>query len=88
MNDLMTKSFTSYVDIKKEAIMKDLEAQHDNVELTAAEQQLDQDMNLCLCLAEADKVKTDQDEGDSNKLAPRSERREQISSQAGRFKSR
>ncbi|CAM8901786.1 unnamed protein product [Rhodiola kirilowii] len=86
MNDLMTKSFTSYVDIKKEAMMKDLEAQHDNVELTAAEQQLDQDMNLCL--AEADKVKTDQDEGDSNKLAPRSERREQISSQAGRFKSR
>ncbi|CAM8945827.1 unnamed protein product [Rhodiola kirilowii] len=56
MNDLMTKSFTNYVDLKKEA-MKDLEAQHDNVELTAAEQQLDQDMNLFL--AEAEKVKTE-----------------------------
>ncbi|CAM8904558.1 unnamed protein product [Rhodiola kirilowii] len=59
MNDLMTKSFTSYVDLNKEA-MKDLEAQHDNVELTAAEQQLDQDMNLWL--AEAEKVKTEMKE--------------------------
>uniref|UniRef100_A0A7N0VGG7 t-SNARE coiled-coil homology domain-containing protein n=1 Tax=Kalanchoe fedtschenkoi TaxID=63787 RepID=A0A7N0VGG7_KALFE len=56
MNDLMTKSFTSYVDLKKEA-MKDLEAQHDNLELTAAEQQVDHDMNLFL--AEAEKVKTE-----------------------------
>uniref|UniRef100_A0A7N0ZZL4 Syntaxin N-terminal domain-containing protein n=1 Tax=Kalanchoe fedtschenkoi TaxID=63787 RepID=A0A7N0ZZL4_KALFE len=38
--------------------MKDRpEAQHDNVELTAAEQQVDHDMNLFL--AEAEKVKTE-----------------------------
>ncbi|KAA8527719.1 hypothetical protein F0562_035412 [Nyssa sinensis] len=56
MNDLMTKSFTSYVDLKKEA-MKDLEAGPDHdVEMTAATQM---DRNLSAFLEEAEKVKTE-----------------------------
>ncbi|KAJ4955420.1 hypothetical protein NE237_012203 [Protea cynaroides] len=54
MNDLMTKSFTSYVDLKKEA-MKDLEAGPD-VEMTAATSN-QVDRNLALFLKEAEKVK-------------------------------
>ncbi|OVA09924.1 Target SNARE coiled-coil domain [Macleaya cordata] len=57
MNDLMTKSFTNYVDLKKEA-MKDLEAGpsdfHD-VEMTATPHQMDP--NLSQFLEEAEKVK-------------------------------
>ncbi|XP_052207574.1 syntaxin-related protein KNOLLE [Diospyros lotus] len=51
MNDLMTKSFTSYVDLKKEA-MKDLEAGPD-LEMGATKM----DRNLSLFLEEAEKVK-------------------------------
>ncbi|XP_043688239.1 syntaxin-related protein KNOLLE [Telopea speciosissima] len=54
MNDLMTKSFTNYVDLKKEA-MKDLEAGPDyaqNVEMTSATQN-----QMALFLREAEKVK-------------------------------
>lgn len=51
MNDLMTKSFTSYVDLKKEA-MKDLESGPD-LELGIA--QIDQ--NLTAFLEEAEEVK-------------------------------
>ncbi|KAI4319404.1 hypothetical protein MLD38_033004 [Melastoma candidum] len=57
MNDLMTKSFLNYVDLKKEA-MKDLEAGfgdgHD-VELSASTLKLD--TNMCLFLEDAEKVK-------------------------------
>ncbi|XP_042486308.1 syntaxin-related protein KNOLLE [Macadamia integrifolia] len=54
MNDLMTKSFTSYVDLKKEA-MKDLEAGPDydqSMEMTTATQN-----QMALFLNEAEKVK-------------------------------
>ncbi|XP_057978796.1 syntaxin-related protein KNOLLE [Malania oleifera] len=51
MNDLMTKSFTNYVDLKK-AAMKDLEADHD-FEMTATQM----DHNLTLFLEDADKVR-------------------------------
>lgn len=55
MNDLMTKSFTSYVDLKKEA-MKDLEAGPDyDLEMSATANSMDQ--NLGLFLEEAEKVK-------------------------------
>nr|GLL44132.1 syntaxin-related protein KNOLLE [Ipomoea trifida] len=53
MNDLMTKSFTSYVDLKKEA-MKDLEAGGD---LEMGMTKMDQ--NLSAFLEEAEKVKTE-----------------------------
>lgn len=59
MNDLMTKSFTSYVDLKKEA-MKDLEAGPD-VEMTgSANNSMDQ--NLTLFLEEAENVKKEMGE--------------------------
>ncbi|KAI3965102.1 hypothetical protein MKX01_014033 [Papaver californicum] len=55
MNDLMTKSFTNYVDLKKEAL-KDLEAGPDfnSVEMTGNPQM---DPNFNEFLAEAEKVK-------------------------------
>ncbi|KAI3980487.1 hypothetical protein MKX01_008904 [Papaver californicum] len=55
MNDLMTKSFTNYVDLKKEAL-KDLEAgpDFDSVEMTGNPQT---DPNFNEFLAEAEKVK-------------------------------
>lgn len=53
MNDLMTKSFTSYVDLKKEA-MKDLQASQD---LEMGITQMDQDLSLFL--EEAEKVKSE-----------------------------
>ncbi|KAK3043457.1 hypothetical protein RJ639_002036 [Escallonia herrerae] len=57
MNDLMTKSFTSYVDLKKEA-MKDLEAGPDpSLEMSMAATQMD--INLTTFLGEAEKVKTE-----------------------------
>ncbi|KAJ1389317.1 Target SNARE coiled-coil-like proteiny domain [Sesbania bispinosa] len=64
MNDLMTKSFTSYVDLKK-AAMKDQEADLEagtipplsDVELTSSTTQLDTDMGLFL--EEAEKVRTE-----------------------------
>ncbi|KAK4272284.1 hypothetical protein QN277_020865 [Acacia crassicarpa] len=61
MNDLMTKSFTSYVDLKKAAMKDevDLEAGLPNsgVELRSSTNQLDTDMGLFL--EEAEKVKTE-----------------------------
>ncbi|KAE8710314.1 Syntaxin-related protein KNOLLE [Hibiscus syriacus] len=55
MNDLMTKSFMSYVDLKKEA-MKDLEAGPDyDLEMSSNANTMDQ--NLGLFLEEAEKVK-------------------------------
>ncbi|KAM7269166.1 hypothetical protein ACFE04_024663 [Oxalis oulophora] len=55
MNDLMTKSFTSYVDLKKEA-MRDLEAGPDyDLELSKSNTTMDQ--NLGLFLEEAENVK-------------------------------
>ncbi|KAI3854763.1 hypothetical protein MKX03_017496, partial [Papaver bracteatum] len=55
MNNLVTKSLTNYVDLKKEAF-KDLEASPDfyNVEITGNPQM---DLNLNEFLAEAEKVK-------------------------------
>ncbi|CAL0299245.1 unnamed protein product [Lupinus luteus] len=60
MNDLLTKSFTSYIDLKKAALNDevDLEAgnPHNNVELTSSSTvKLDTDMGLFL--QEAEKVK-------------------------------
>ncbi|KAF9609847.1 hypothetical protein IFM89_018789 [Coptis chinensis] len=56
MNDLMTKSFVSYVDLKKEA-MKDLEAGPDySVEMTNA---TNVEPNLALFLEGAETVKTE-----------------------------
>ncbi|XP_002525472.2 syntaxin-related protein KNOLLE [Ricinus communis] len=55
MNDLMTKSFTSYVDLKKEA-MRDLEAGPDpDLEMANASNTMDR--NLGLFLEEAENVK-------------------------------
>ena len=60
MNDLMTKSFTSYVDLKKEA-MKDLEAGPDpDLEMTTSTNTMDQNLNLFL--AEAENVKKEMEE--------------------------
>ncbi|KAK3197946.1 hypothetical protein Dsin_021361 [Dipteronia sinensis] len=60
MNDLMTKSFTSYVDLKKEA-MKDLEAGPDpNLEMTSSAKSMDQNLNLFL--EEAENVKKEMGE--------------------------
>ncbi|KAA8548763.1 hypothetical protein F0562_000447 [Nyssa sinensis] len=57
MNDLMTKSFTSYVDLKKEA-MKDLEAGPDfDLEMAVVPTQMDR--NLSAFLEEAEKVKAE-----------------------------
>ncbi|KAF6163409.1 hypothetical protein GIB67_029258 [Kingdonia uniflora] len=50
MNDLMTKSFVSYVDLKKEAL-KDLEAGYSDFEMTAM------DPNLAQFLEDAEKTK-------------------------------
>ncbi|KAL9344635.1 hypothetical protein Peur_062310 [Populus x canadensis] len=55
MNDLMTKSFMSYVDLKKEA-MKDLEAGPDH-DLEMANASNTMDSNLGLFLEEAEDVK-------------------------------
>ncbi|KAE9590198.1 hypothetical protein Lal_00027867 [Lupinus albus] len=61
MNDLMTKSFTNYVDLKKAALKDevDLEAgiPHHNLELTTSNPKLDIDMGLFL--EEAEKVKSE-----------------------------
>lgn len=57
MNDLMTKSFTSYVDLKK-AAMKDLEAGHDP-DQTSIEMAHPMHQNMNLFLEEAEKVKTE-----------------------------
>ncbi|KAK9147192.1 hypothetical protein Scep_005949 [Stephania cephalantha] len=54
MNDLMTKSFTSYVDLKKEAMKDDLEA-GDGVEMSTATHHMDP--NLAQFLDEAERVK-------------------------------
>ncbi|KAK8546451.1 hypothetical protein V6N13_067675 [Hibiscus sabdariffa] len=55
MNDLMTKSFMNYADLKKEA-MKDLEAGPDyDLEMSSNSNTMDQ--NLGLFLEEAEKVK-------------------------------
>ncbi|KAE8663060.1 Syntaxin-related protein KNOLLE [Hibiscus syriacus] len=55
MNDLMTKSFMNYVDLKKE-VMKDLEAgQHHDLEMSSTANTMDG--NLGLFLEEAEKVK-------------------------------
>ncbi|XP_044482725.1 syntaxin-related protein KNOLLE-like [Mangifera indica] len=60
MNDLMTKSFTSYVDLKKEA-MKDLEAgPYYDVEMTSSANTMDQNLNLFL--EEAENVKKEMGE--------------------------
>ncbi|KAH9728309.1 Syntaxin-related protein KNOLLE [Citrus sinensis] len=60
MNDLMTKSFTSYVDLKREA-MKDLEAGPDpDLEMTTSTNTMDQNLNLFL--AEAENVKKEMEE--------------------------
>ena len=53
MNDLMTKSFTSYVDLKK-AAMKDLESGPADLEMTNKT-----DENLSSFLEEAEKVKSE-----------------------------
>ncbi|KAG4941459.1 hypothetical protein AAZX31_16G136000 [Glycine max] len=66
MNDLMTKSFTSYVDLKKAAMKEDVDleagvvvssATPRNVELTSSTTHLDTDMGLFL--EEAEKVKAE-----------------------------
>lgn len=57
MNDLMTKSFTNYVDLKKEA-MKDLDLEaghHNNVEMSSSTTNMHTDLGLFL--EEAEKVK-------------------------------
>ncbi|KAF5725694.1 putative syntaxin [Tripterygium wilfordii] len=55
MNDLMTKSFVSYVDLKKEA-MKDLEAGHDpDLEMGNVRSSIDKNLNLFL--EEAENIK-------------------------------
>nr|DAD24304.1 TPA_asm: hypothetical protein HUJ06_025768 [Nelumbo nucifera] len=56
MNDLMTKSFLSYVDLKKEA-MKDLEAGNLDMEMAATATQNQIDHNLAQFLEEAEMVK-------------------------------
>ncbi|KAJ7971823.1 Syntaxin [Quillaja saponaria] len=60
MNDLMTKSFTSYVDLKK-AAMKDADLEAglppSNLEMTNSTTHMESDMGLFL--KEADKVKTE-----------------------------
>ncbi|KAK9951733.1 hypothetical protein M0R45_007169 [Rubus argutus] len=53
MNDLMTKSFTNYVDLKKEA-MKDLDLEAGNLELST---NTNMHSDLGLFLEEAEKVK-------------------------------
>ncbi|CAB4285906.1 unnamed protein product [Prunus armeniaca] len=56
MNDLMTKSFTNYVDLKKEAMKDlDLEAGHNNVEMSSSTTHMHTDLGLFL--EEAEKVK-------------------------------
>ncbi|KAH7522782.1 hypothetical protein FEM48_Zijuj07G0174900 [Ziziphus jujuba var. spinosa] len=52
MNDLMTKSFTSYVDLKKEA-MKDLDLEAEDLEISSSTtSHMDSDLNLFLEEAE------------------------------------
>ncbi|XP_050220812.1 syntaxin-related protein KNOLLE [Mercurialis annua] len=59
MNDLMTKSFVSYVDLKKEA-MRDLEAGPDpDLEIANASNTMDR--NLGLFLEEAENIKKEMD---------------------------
>lgn len=55
MNDLMTKSFTSYVDLKKEA-MKDVDLEAGNLEMSSSTGD-HMDSDLSLFLEEAEKVK-------------------------------
>ncbi|KAF2558074.1 hypothetical protein F2Q68_00013070 [Brassica cretica] len=57
MNDLMTKSFTSYVDLKKSA-MKDLESGPPDSDLEMANNN-NTDSNLSSFLEEAEKVKSE-----------------------------
>ena len=54
MNDLMTKSFTNYVDLKK-AAMKDADLEVGDLELAASKTHMDNDLGLFL--EEAEKVK-------------------------------
>ncbi|KAL5547098.1 hypothetical protein UlMin_006785 [Ulmus minor] len=54
MNDLMTKSFTNYVDLKK-AAMKDLDLEAGNLEMSSSTAHMDTDLGLFL--EEAEKVK-------------------------------
>ena len=54
MNDLMTKSFTNYVDLKK-AAMKDLDLEAGNREMSSSTTHMDTDLGLFL--EEAEKVK-------------------------------
>lgn len=54
MNDLMTKSFTSYVDLKKEA-MKDVDLEAGGLEMSSSTTQMDSDLSIFL--EEAEKVK-------------------------------
>lgn len=55
MNDLMTKSFTSYVDLKKEA-MKDVDLEAgNNLEMSSSTTHMDSDLSIFL--EEAEKVK-------------------------------
>ena len=54
MNDLMTKSFTNYVDLKK-AAMKDADLEVGDLELAASKTHMDSDLGLFL--EEAEKVK-------------------------------
>ncbi|GMN58459.1 hypothetical protein TIFTF001_027555 [Ficus carica] len=54
MNDLMTKSFTNYVDLKK-AAMKDLDLEAGNLEMSSSAAHMDTDLGLFL--EEAEKVK-------------------------------
>ncbi|KAL1336281.1 hypothetical protein HN51_030671 [Arachis hypogaea] len=58
MNDLMTKSFTSYVDLKKAAMKDELDLEAgQGVELSSSTTHMDTDMGLFL--EEAEKVKTE-----------------------------
>ncbi|KAK7819445.1 syntaxin-related protein knolle [Quercus suber] len=59
MNDLMTKSFTNYVDLKK-AAMKDADLEAGNLEMASSKAHMDSDLGLFL--EEAEKVKTEMSE--------------------------
>ncbi|KAF3441207.1 hypothetical protein FNV43_RR15120 [Rhamnella rubrinervis] len=54
MNDLMTKSFTNYVDLKKEA-MKDVDLEAGSLEMSSSTTHMDSDLSIFL--EEAEKVK-------------------------------
>lgn len=60
MNDLMTKSFTNYVDLKK-AAMKDIDLEAGNLEMSSSSSATAMDTDLGLFLKEAEKVKQEMD---------------------------